>query len=310
LWKIGLLMEITARDFDAAQKKTVDTRLRVGYWQVYPQYELWEREEDGEQYAYIEATPIPWTKRGKQLVPDRSGVLEYPPLRVSGLFLEFAKLFGDGQSFLDEAPPVVLDWVSTYGALGVAAWYPTRDGGWVSGRHDDRESVMQFFRLSVEANRCLSLFAAANAPRGPDVNRLQELGIRGETPRELAETALGRVDETISIHLENETCTRLYRWRDGTTFSGPGFHSLLGALWLQMSNLRNAPEEDIRRCDWCGDIITFEMGEPPPDDAPKGAHGKHKTHSNRRFCVSKNGVENKCKNDFNYAQRKRKHTGH
>jgi len=112
------------------------------------------------------------------------------------------------------------------------------------------------------------------------------------------------VDETIDSYLESETCTRRYRSRDGSTFRGPSFHSLLGALWLQMSNFRDAPEEAIRRCKWCGDPIAIEWGEPPPSDAPKGARGKHKTHSNRKFCESKNGVQNKCKNAYNYAERR------
>jgi hypothetical protein len=83
------------------------------------------------------------------------------------------------------------------------------------------------------------------------------------------------------MRLEMETFTRLYLRRDGTVFRGPGFRSLLGAMYLQMSNYLAAPREQIRFCRWCGEIVAFEEGELPPSDAPRGARGKHKTHSNR-----------------------------
>jgi hypothetical protein len=35
-------------------------------------------------------------------------------------------------------------------------------------------------------------------------------------------------------------------------------------------------------------------------DAPKGARGKHKTHKNREFCKTMDGVKDYCKNQFNY----------
>ncbi len=81
---------------------------------------------------------------------------------------------------------------------------------------------------------------------------------------------------------------------------------MLGALYLQMSNFRDA--EDITYCKWCGEVVNFEQCEPPPSDAPKGAHGKHKTHKNREYCKEKNGVKDYCKNQFNYEQRKKAQT--
>ena len=122
----------------------------------------------------------------------------------------------------------------------------------------------------------------------------------------MKEQAMAEVIDITDNHLENETFTRLYRSRDdGRLFRGPGFHSLLGALWLQMSNLLIAPEEAIKRCRWCGDVVTFEAGKPPPSDAPKGTRGKHKTHSNREFCKKKRGVENYCKNRWHDDRRKK-----
>jgi hypothetical protein len=84
---------------------------------------------------------------------------------------------------------------------------------------------------------------------------------------------------------------------------------LLGAMYLQMSNFRDASIEDIKFCRQCGDLITFEQGEPPPSDAPKGTRGKHKTHKNRDFCKEKDGVKDRCKNDWHTEQRKKAKEG-
>jgi hypothetical protein len=317
---------MNSKVFSESQRKSVDGSLPVGGWRVYPGgYEPWEHEEawehEGEVYSerftYLLAPRPRWEVRPgpedtpTRLEPDRSVVEVYAPLRQApGLFLEFAGLFDHGPT-LDAAPPVVLDWADRYGVLGVHADYPTPDGGWVSGRFDDRESVVNFARLSVEAGRCLRLFDAAKAPGGPDVARLRKMGIRGETPKQLADRAMEDVGQIVGEHLESETFTRLYRRRgDGKTFRGPAFRSLLGAMYLQMSNLLTAPEEDIRRCLWCGDTIAFEEGEPSPSDAPKGTRGKHKTHSNRKYCKRKYGSKDYCKNQWHNYQHKKAAKGH
>ncbi len=292
--------------FVEAQSKSVDSKLPVGSWLVYPRYELWEHEEDGERDAYIEVPPTPRIEHGKRLMQDQPGEWVYAPLHEPGLFIEFATLFDDGPSFLDETPPVVLDWVERHGVLGVYEGYPTRNGGAVWGRYDDCESVVGFVRRSVEAGRCLRLLGAAKAPGGPDVEKLRKLGARGDTPTQLASWAESTVDEIVDMYLESETCMRRYRRRDGSTFRGPGFHSLLGAMYLQMSNFRDAPDKDISFCRWCGDVVAFHEGETPPSDAPKGTRGKHKTHSNRKFCKAKYGVKDHCKNAHHYDLRKRK----
>jgi hypothetical protein len=312
-------MAISSRGFIEAQRKSVDGSPPVGAWRVYPDYEPWEHEEvwehegkfHSERFTYLQVPPArPGERPGSEgtptrVTPDRSGVEVYAPLAWPNLFLKFAALFDHGPT-LDAAPPVVLDWANSYGVLGIHANYPTPDGGWVSGRFDDRESVVNFARLSVEAGRCLRLFDAVRAPGGPDVDRLRKMGIREKTPKQLANRAMESVWQIVGEHLENETFTGLYRRRgDGTLFRGPAFHSLLGAMYLQMSNLITAHEEDIRRCMWCGNTIAFEEGEPPPSDAPKGARGKHKTHSNRKFCKRKYGRKDYCKNKYNYTHRQK-----
>ena len=188
--------------------------------------------------------------------------------------------------------------------LGRDDVYPTPDGGMISGRPDDREKVYMFVVRAVEANRCLRLFSAATERGGPNVEKLRDLGIKPGTDQRMKERAMAQVIDTIDIHLRNETFTRLYRSRDdGKLFRGPGFHSLLGAMWLQMAALATAPEEDIRRCRWCGEPITFKAGEPP-SELRRRARGKYRTRKDRVYCKQKNGVKDYCKTQYNDNRRK------
>ena len=309
-------MGISQVDFSEAQDKAVDNRLPVGGWRVYRTgYEMRHYNEGEFGFWYVEAVAGPvgvvadseadgLTRNGPARLEPPADV--YAPLRLPGLFLEFAQLFKGGIE-LGDAAPVVLDWVERYGALGVHTHYPETDG-WTTGRLDYRESVLTFVRLSVEAGRCLQLYEAANHPDGPDLSKLRAMGVVGDTPRQLSDRAEAEYLSTLDKNLQNETFTRMYRYQDrGRLQRGPGFQSLLGAMWLQFAALVEAPEEEIVRCKWCGDLVNFETGEPPPADAPRGQRGKRKTHSNREYCPSKNGKLDQCKNDYNAeAARKRK----
>ena len=73
----------------------------------------------------------------------------------------------------------------------------------------------------------------------------------------------------------------------------------------ETNHRRSVPLRGHKRCRWCGDIITFEVGEPPPSEVPKGSRGKHKTHKNRDFCKQKRGVKGYCKNQWHYERRKK-----
>ena len=115
------------------------------------------------------------------------------------------------------------------------------------------------------------------------------------------------VDEFLNIYLLKETCVQRYQLGDGKSVRGPGCRSLLGALYLQMSNFRDA--EEITYCKWCGDVVDFEKSDRAPSDSPKGTRGKHRTHSNREYCKEKYGVKNYCKNKFNYARQKKAKEG-
>jgi hypothetical protein len=114
-------------------------------------------------------------------------------------------------------------------------------------------------------------------------------------------------NQYLNFYLRKETCVERHHLGHGKSVRGPGFLSLLGALYLQMSNFQDAKE--ITYCKWCGEVVDFEQEEDPPNDAPKGTRGKHKTHSNREYCKEKYGKKDYCKNQFNYQRRKKAKEG-
>jgi hypothetical protein len=332
-------MSINPKDFSDAASKSVDRNLPVGGWPVYEGYEIKEREYDGRRYAYVVAPPWRWIEQPageysphdgqevSRLEPGRAGENVYSPMRMPALFLEFAMVLqgklpmefaytpdeaSETELELDElanapqeACDAALDWARAYGVLGHWGYYPDEDGSLVWGRFDDRESVFHFCRLSTEANRVLRLWNAATNPDGPDDKQLRQLKVRGKTPAQQSINAKRQVGEIVQKYLETETFVGLYQRSDGTYLQGRAARSLLGFLYMQMSDLMTAPREAIRRCRWCGDIIYFPESEPPPSDAPRGTRRKkHKTHSNRLYCKSKDGVENYCKNQYNAARRR------
>jgi hypothetical protein len=324
------------KDFAKSQTNSVEYRYPVGIWPVYTGYELREHGVGGTFYGpgslrrmpFVEA---PYSPDHDPLVlmrnaghgathrepaeQESSTPWVYSPLREPGLFIEFARLFDPVNQRIDddEAAPKVLDWVERHGVLGDYGPYNVMNGEVVSHRSNHRQSVYGFVYHAVRAGKCLGLLEAAKAPDGPHVEKIREvgvLGVRGDTPAQLRWSAERAVDSIVDTYLMRETCLRRYRLDNGTRFRGPSFHSLLGAMYLQMSNFRDASTKDIKFCRWCGDLITFKQSEPPPSDAPKGTRrGKHKTHKNRDFCKEKYGVKDYCKNKWHAENRKKGREG-
>ena len=76
---------------------------------------------------------------------------------------------------------------------------------------------------------------------------------------------------------------------------GWAFDSLLGAMWLQMMWLMRG---HARRCEWCGKLLDIDTERTLQNPGP--LDGRRKPRNDRRFCPSRDGVENKCKADWNY----------
>jgi hypothetical protein len=307
----------------------------AGSWPVYGDYDLAVHQEEGERHVYVVRTNfdegkiwwssplrepglfIEFAELFDQMVPVEEAaptVLDW--VRDHGALganYAYSDIEGKRRAW---SPPDGHP-VKAHGTAGAIRPVSTNIGrlgalrlsfsGTLWSPPDDIQWVEEFVMHSVIANRCWRLLAAAKARGGPDAEKLrellQDLDVKGDTPAQLAKRAKSVADSILNFYLRRETCVERYSLGDGKSVRGPGFLSLLGALYLQMSNFRDA--EDITYCKWCGKVVDFEQGEPPPSDAPKGARGKHKTHSNREYCIRKYGVENYCKNQFNNDQRKK-----
>ena len=91
-----------------------------------------------------------------------------------------------------------------------------------------------------------------------------------------------------------------YRRRDGAFRTGWGFRSLLGAMWLQMLWLLTAPEEDVRRCLWCDQVITFEQPEQPAIPAWKNnRRRRRKIRKDKQYCDAH------CRTAYDYHMREK-----
>ncbi len=82
------------------------------------------------------------------------------------------------------------------------------------------------------------------------------------TPNELEEEALSEVWRRVRGYLESGSYLMVYELEDGSFGEGPGFHSLLTAMWIQMWWLLKAGD-NLKRCinPDCPAIIDYE--QPP-----------------------------------------------
>ncbi len=330
-------MSSVFKSFFESQLNSVEHR-HAGRWPVYADYELLDHEGAGERHTYVVRSDLDprktwWSAplREPGLLIEFAEIFDRPVAgeEAAPIILDWVKRHGvlganHAYSEIESrrrewSPPDGLR-LKVHGARGTDHARPNIDerysavdrtySGRVWSPPDDIQWVEEFVSHAMIANRCWRLLAAAKARGGPDVQKLRELlrelGEDDDTPARLAKRASSVVDVILDFYLRRETCVERYRLRDGKSLRGPGFLSLLGAMYLQMSNFRDA--EDITYCKWCGDVVAFEQGDPLPSDAPKNTRGKHKTHKNREYCKSKDGVDNYCKNKWNYDLRKRKKT--
>jgi hypothetical protein len=258
-------------------------------WAVYRDFEI---EEKGDE-VYVYALRRPETlevKPGtvlntfpKDLNLDR----RYAPLREEpSLFLKFASLARKGPFTRDKALEVMLDWIKSYGTLGWGSTYYLNAPGSVPQETHRRECWSAFERAMTEAARCLGLYEAARAPdsAGTDV-ALQHYGIFGPTPEVRREMALQTVGELVGGHVRNECYPVLYREFNKDTeqtvgFSiGWDFHSLLGAMYLQMAWLMDKGIS-IRSCKGpgCPFFISYDESRRDKEFCSKNCKEKWRYH--------------------------------
>jgi hypothetical protein len=115
---------------------------------------------------------------------------------------------------------------------------------------------------------------------------------RISTSREAKGWALGFVGFAVQ-EVISEDCYPLLHQEGFEITQGWGFHTLLGAMYLQMAWLMTAKEEV--RCKWCGRVIAFE--QPPissEDVGQKGYRKPYKTRADKEFC------DRQCKDRWYY----------
>ena len=293
--------------FIYAGKKAARTEQLGTAWPVYRDFEVEEKE--GDVYVYAPFRPPEReaglnTRLSSPFEEDLGLERVYAPLREQpDLFLRFASLAREGEITRDEAFQIMLEWVTSYGVLGLEDVDRLEsDGGW-EHRMGRRESLVRFAEAVREAARCLTLYEAAEAPGGPDVEALERMGVRGNTPEEMKEDALRSVDDQVNRQMVEECYPLVYRQfhrESGETvrsFQGWGFRSLLGAMYLQMMWLITEAS-NVRRCKGpgCFRIITFDAPEQVTADPglKKNARGKYRTRRDKEFC-SRN-----CKEKWRY----------
>jgi hypothetical protein len=294
--------EITEEQFDNVLRKSIKDELSRAGWPVYKHYEV--REEDGEVFVIAplsehwvpEDETSEWRGYSRLEVanPAVDALSFYAPLRTPELVVDMAAL-----AEKEIAPETVLGWAETYGLLG----FPEDDtvelreefGNIRAENQGRRDSVAHFVEAAGEIMTCLRAYEAATAGEGPlDLEALEassrSLPVKALRPWERREGEERRwvlrvVGGMIQTRISEHCYPKLSRYSDGHFALSYGFKNLLGAVWLQMAWLLSA-EDGVTRCKLpgCSKVITFEPGEQPPSDAPKGKRGKYKTYANKEFC--------------------------
>ncbi len=311
--EMRLNLPLENQKFSKASQEAAEKELRASTWLVHGSYAMRETDEGG---AYVIAS-------------DRT-TEEYSPLvSYHGLFLNFARL-ADGGKITRGA---WLEWVESYGVLGLERddmvryllkrylerglgledllgeldWldeqgeeYKPHAGGTEGG---PRESHAAFVREVHKARRLLRLYEAATAKDGwgrdrPDVAVIERgaaeegFTLRDTVPKEAKSWALSWVGHVVQ-EVISEHCYPVLHQRGDKICRGWGFHTLLGAMYLQMAWLMTATEEI--RCKWCGKVISFEQPELWDEGTMRRGYRKpYKPRADKEFC------DRGCKDRWHY----------
>ena len=111
---------------------------------------------------------------------------------------------------------MMLDWIKSYGVLGLEGVDPRVDP-WVAPRvgiplrqHEgQRESLRGFLRASRRAAWCLGLYEAATAPDGPDAEALERHGAGGDTLEGKKEWAVRALAKQVGDRWREEEVRRV-----------------------------------------------------------------------------------------------------
>jgi hypothetical protein len=160
----------------------------------------------------------------------------YAPLRDEpGLFVKFADLASKDPGTKDGRYERMLDWIKRYGVLGLT---PEGNTGLRSRRH---ENLLLFWSEVHQAAKCMALYEAATGPG----RLLKRSSLPGKTLTEKRKSALLLLGSKVGHILKRDCYPKLYyqevrqEREDTGEIAGFalswGFHSLLGAMYLQLA---------------------------------------------------------------------------
>jgi hypothetical protein len=188
---------------------------------------------------------------GGWLFEDDNSTGMYAPLMDEpDLFVKFASLASKDPGTRDGRYDIMLEWIKNYGVLGLV-----REDNFVSGQRSEREENFLGFWYEVDrAAQCMALYEAATGRR----RLLKGSRLSGKSLAEKRKSAARILSENVQHTLQRHCYPKLYyqvREDSGETTDvglSWGFHSLLGAMYLQM-----AWRITSRRCDapGCNNII-------------------------------------------------------
>lgn len=285
-------------------------------WPVYEHYEI--REESEEIFVvaprfegFRKKAEKGMLRRPFNLFDSKEDVKEWhAPLRTPDLLIDLA-----GFAERPITPEAVVLWARNYGLLACSREEDTLDGVSGFGR---RESVARFEKAAGEVRACLRIYEALlkeeeldfkevhpytmSLPRDVVVeSELLKGKLHGEERPAFYGLVARMTQRSLLEHCYPQLTTFTRAGRPSGRFGlGYGFHSLLGAIWLQMASLLSS-DAAPRRCRLpdCHRVIHFESGESHPDPPPgeRHVHGKHATRSDRVYCKNR-----PCKQKYNYRK--------
>jgi hypothetical protein len=305
-------------------QKTVQEELRVGEWARYNKYKIIEVE--GRKFVYAPLTTN--QLRERQIYNPLSRGSADLFLRFSEWANKYDMDQDAAAAESKKNQEAALRWARTYGVLGVNRpnctvlgtsttaledylGRPGSDGtagrGWQNdprGGYPD-ESVARFVAEALEARMVKQLYEAATARPKPDhegivalmSSRPEEGGPRlrfrsareshGDTLERAHDWALTVVEETVQRKLQIHSHLTLTVSK-GSYREGRAFHSLLGAMWMQMLYLMCG---SARVCELpgCNRILSLEDSEQSTRQRTKSP--TRKTPKHKRFCSADHRVE-------------------
>jgi hypothetical protein len=288
-------------------------------WPVYEDYDVVDDANSGESFVVasfdlfeLVADEDPGhgqrtkTYRGRE--PEQAALKNYPPLITPELVVDLANLADAAIT-----PEAVVRWAKVYGLLASSREEDVLERPGLVGQErisgfGCRERVSGFARAAGEVRTCLRTYEALRRPEDLDLEKLSyEVGPLPEDALRPWEREQGHERAWLFGVLGRMIQTRLHEhcypqfniytrggYPTGRFVLSWGFHSLLGAVWIEMAwLLENQDSVKFCRLPDCRRVITFEPGKSADElgtikDAEgnfkREARGEYKTRSDRVFC--------------------------